>query len=95
MGRLRPHLHASTATNKSGTRNYLLSTMALLAVSAVLLGFRVWEPIWPLWLVENRNTFIGLALLGHLCLVFAYPVMIEADAHPRHLSGPGRNPKTG
>ena len=64
-------------------------------LSAILIGliFQVGKSWWPVWMIEYQRQITGILLLAIICSIVASPIIIEADTHPRALSGPGKNPK--
>ena len=77
------------------TKVYLVLTILLLISIALLLVFRIGEALWPAWMVAYRTQLIGFDLLGVLTVICLFPIIVEANSKPRHLSGPGHNPEQG
>lgn len=75
-------------------QNLVLSTMFLVSTSLVL-GLRVGEMLWPLWIVNHRTQIIGVVLLAIFLLTLLSPIIVEVNSNPRTLSGPGKNPRQG
>ena len=85
--------HVTRKQNARTVKRRLILLIALLLVIllAILLGIGdVW---WPRWMIEYRTSLVGILLLAVICIIFASPLIIEADSNPRALSGPGKNPK--
>ncbi len=47
------------------------------------------------WVVANHAQIIGVVGLVVLAALLSLPIVIEFNRHPRHLSGPGKNPEQG
>ena len=73
-------------------QNLVLSIMFLVSTSLVL-GLRVGEVLWPLWIVNHRTQIIGVVLLAVFLLILLSPIIVEVNSNPRTLSGPGKNPR--
>jgi NADH:ubiquinone oxidoreductase subunit 3 (subunit A) len=59
----------------------------------LILIFRIGEVWWFKWMIDYRTPLIGIISFFGILLALSSPVIIEADTHPRPLSGPGKNPK--
>jgi polyferredoxin len=75
------------------TKWKLVMLISFLLAIVLFLGFRVGESLWPTWMIEYRRPIIGLVLFATFILIAASPLVIEANSHPRPLSGPGHNPE--
>ena len=75
------------------TRWRLFLSIAFLSVICLILGFRVGEEIWPLWLSDHRKQIMGVVLLVLVFLAPLSPLIVEVNSNPRHLSGPGKDPR--
>ena len=64
----------------------------LIAILLVL-TLRVGEVWWPGWLIAHRTQTEGILALAVILLILLSPILIEANSHPRVLSGPGKNPE--
>ncbi len=64
---------------------------------AIILGliFKVGESWWPTWVINYRKAITGILLFVVMYLILLSPIMIEFNSNPRHLSGPGKNPREG
>ncbi len=81
---------ASQKQKAQTIRNGLIALIGFLIVALLVLIFRVGEGLWWLWLVDHRTQIIGLLALITVSLICLSPIMIEASAHTRTLSGPGK-----
>ena len=97
MPRLRRHHDSRSETKRTApkTKDYLAAWIILLVLISLGLIFQVAEGLWPAWLVDHRTQVIGFVLLVLFFSICAFPIMVEADKNPRHLSGPGHNPQQG
>ena len=75
-------------------RGLVISITFLLAIILVLI-FRVGEVLWPVWLVESRTLIAGIMSFIVIFLFLSSPIIIEFNSNPRHLSGPGKDPRFG
>jgi len=75
------------------TRWRLLLSSAFLAVICLVLGLRVGEEVWPLWMSDHRKQILGFVLLIVVYLTLLSPLIVEVNSNPRHLSGPGKDPR--
>ena len=85
--------HADRARRMTKRRLALIATISaavLLAVAAVVV-LLVQTP----WLAVHRGQVVGALGLALLAVLLALPIVLEYNRHPRHLSGPGRNPEQG
>jgi hypothetical protein len=76
------------------TRRALLLVIAVCIAAVAALIARVGAAAWPEWLVNGRAALIGFLSVVAIFLIVLLPVILEVDAHPRPLSGPGKNPYT-
>ncbi len=79
---------------RASKRRAGLVAMLAVAVLIVLAGAAVVLVQAP-WMAAHRGQLIGVVGLALLAVVCAMPVVVEFNRHPRHLSGPGRNPEQG
>lgn len=77
------------------TKRVLTFLISLLGVFDLVLIFKLGEFIWPTWMIDYRAPIMGLALFSTFVLIAVSPVIIEANSNPRHLSGPGKDPRQG
>ncbi|NOT03455.1 MAG: hypothetical protein HOP27_02530 [Anaerolineales bacterium] len=74
------------------TKQNLVLSIIFLASICLVLGLRVGEALWPLWIVVHRTQIIGVILLAEFLLILLSPIIVEVNSNPRTLSGPGKNP---
>jgi NADH:ubiquinone oxidoreductase subunit 3 (subunit A) len=77
---------AETTTMRLGALILFFLLMILILI------FRIGEAWWFKWMIEFRTPMIGILSFFGILLALSSPVIIEADTHPRRLSGPGKNP---
>ena len=75
------------------TRRIMNILIAALAVPSLALMLNLGLDSWPMWLLTNRSKLLGLLLFGMVILSLLSPIIVEFNANPRPLSGPGKNPK--
>ncbi len=90
-----PHSSSRREINRLRRRMLLrlVAAIGVLVLIALGLAIRLGQQVWPVWLTNNRGTFVGLLALAILALIFFAPVIIEADTNPRPLRGPGHDPR--
>ncbi len=83
--RLRTHHRARVEKDRIArkTRQYLWGLAVFLALIALVL------------LYFSQTQILGGVLLLLFATLCAWPIIVEANSRPRHLSGPGKNPETG
>ncbi len=90
--RVHENQHAEEA-ERSARRRVLLVTglivIALLLIAGIVLVLR------SAWVAQHNGQLIGVLGLAVLAVLFSLPIVVEFNRHPRHLSGPGRNPEQG
>jgi nucleoside permease NupC len=72
------------------TGTVLKFLMAFLSIAALVLMFKLGEIFWPAWMIEYRRQILGIVMFALVGFVLWSPIMIEATANTRTLSGPGR-----
>ena len=77
------------------TKKKLVLSIMFLVSTSLVLGLRVGEVLWPLWIVDHRTQIIGVVLLAVFLLTLLSPIIVEVNSNPRTLSGPGKNPRQG
>jgi len=92
-----PTIHRKAYTQRiaRNTRRIMNILIAALAVPALALMLNLGLDSWPMWLLTNRSKLLGLLLFGVVILSLLSPIIVEFNAHPRPLSGPGRSPYGG
>ncbi|MFZ5878489.1 MAG: hypothetical protein ACOY0R_03895 [Chloroflexota bacterium] len=75
------------------TRRLLIAVFCVLAAPTLALMFNLGQDAWPMWLRESRSFLLGLLLFAELILMLLSPIIVEFNANPRRLSGPGKNPE--
>lgn len=75
------------------TRRRLTILIGCLSVIIALLKLGVGQELWPMWLVGSQPLITGTLLFVIVFLILLSPLIIEYEKNPRHLSGPGKNPK--
>jgi hypothetical protein len=80
-----------TQTGRAVKRGLILLIVVLVIILlAMILG--IGEAWWPVWIIQHRAQVEGIILLLIIVLILLSPLMIEATAKTRTLSGPGKNP---
>lgn len=95
MPRTRRHQHIQMKRSAGAIKAYVASVIIVLIVIVLVLALRVAQDVWPAWLIEHRTQIIGILLLGLLATLCLSPIIVEFSSHPRHLSGPGHDPRHG
>jgi hypothetical protein len=80
-----------TQTGRAVKRGLILLIVVLVIILlAMILG--IGEAWWPVWIIQHRTQVEAIILLLIIVLILLSPLMIEATAKTRTLSGPGKNP---
>ena len=79
---------------RAGRRRMRLIAMGAVAVLLVAAGAAVLLIQTP-WLAAHRMQVVGALGLVLFAVLLALPIVVEYERHPRHLSGPGKNPEQG
>lgn len=66
---------------------------SLLIVLLCILALEVGAPFYPSWLIAYRRQIIGVLAFALIAVLVAAPLVVEANTHPRPLSGMGKSPK--
>ena len=75
------------------TKQILVSVLLILFMIILILALNIGDFLWPAWMVEYRTQIIGVVSFFTVCLIVLSPIIIEANSHPRTLSGPGKDPR--
>jgi FtsH-binding integral membrane protein len=79
---------------RSTQRRWMLTGLGALGVLIVAAGAAVLLLQSP-WLAAHRGQVVGALGLALFAVLLALPIVMEYERHPRHLSGPGKNPEQG
>ncbi len=86
-------VHQEQAERATKRRMALIGVGALV-VLLVAVGAAVLLVQTP-WLAAHRMQVVGALGLALFAVLLSLPLVIEYERHPRHLSGPGKNPEQG
>ncbi len=79
---------------RSAKERWLLIVLVAVVVLLVVAGAAVLLIQTP-WMAAHRTQVLGGMGLIVLAVLLSLPIVIEYERHPRHLSGPGKNPEQG
>jgi hypothetical protein len=77
------------------TKQRLVTLITVLIAILLALTFGVGQVLWSAWIIEHRNQIIGVIGWVLLAVIVSAPIIIEFNRNPRHLSGPGKDPRQG
>jgi Na+/melibiose symporter-like transporter len=92
MSHTRRHLHKLESKKQiaRAMKQRLIMLVSFLTTILIALIFRIGESWWTEWMIDHQKQMIGIMLLAIICVIALSPLIIEADSHPRALSGPGK-----
>jgi FtsH-binding integral membrane protein len=91
--RMHDTVHQDQAAQATKQTVALLS-LGIIAIVLVLAGAAVLLIQSP-WMMAHRMQVVGALGLALFAMLLALPIVVEFNRHPRHLSGPGKNPEQG
>ena len=77
------------------TKRGLILLITLLIAIILALAFYIGEEFWPVWMILQRTRIIGLVSFALVFVILLSPIIVEFNSNPRHLSGPGKDPRSG
>ncbi len=99
--RVHDHAHIEKTARARRERLGLLLTalsvflVGVLCLALSALAFEAGRDTWPQWLVDHRAQAVGITGLALLVVIALLPIILEVRRDPRHLSGPGHDPRQG
>ena len=97
MSKRQRHLHDRGHKEKiaRAAKQRLATLITVLIAILLALIFGVGQVLWSAWIIEHRSQIIGVISLAILVVIVSSPIIVEVNTNPRHLSGPGKDPRQG
>lgn len=87
--------HATRNRIAQMTKDGLFLLILFLIAIILMLILGVGDFLLPAGMVAYRNQIAGVLSFIVFILILLFPIIVEFNSHPRHLSGPGKNPEQG